>query len=167
MNENDTKHLLAYLQAADNRNITAADVMFWMETMPAWLDLDTAKAAVRKFFTEPERNAGESVYFTTRHLIRCAKQVRRERETEEARLRAKRPAIGTAYRPPEGGWRAQVPGGYPEAAEEPVPAPLTDNELREMSPEQMAANRRRLAAIMEHGKDHPDHPDHEHTDCCK
>lgn len=148
MNEQDTKHLLAYVQAADNRNVSAADLAFWMETMPEWLDLDTAKAAVRKFFTEPERNAETSVYFTTRHLIRCAKQVRRERETEAARKAAKAPAIGARYTPPAEGWRARVPGGYPEPAEEPVPAPLTDAELRQMSPEQMEENRRKLAAMM-------------------
>lgn len=165
MNEQDTKHLLAYVQAADNRNVSPADLAFWMETMPEWLDLDTAKAAVRKFFTEPERNAETSVYFTTRHLIRCAKQVRRERETEAARKAAKAPAIGARYTPPAEGWRARVPGGYPEAAEEPAEAPdwmtakqaaehragqtpLTDAELREMSPEQMEENRRKLAAMM-------------------
>lgn len=148
MNENDTRHLLAYIQAADRRNVGAADIAFWMETLPQWLDLETAKAAVRMFFTEPERNAAESVYFTTRHLIRCAKQVRRERETEAARQAAKRPAIGARYAPPAEGWRARVPGGYPEAAEEPVPAPPTDAELREMTPEQMQANRARLAAMI-------------------
>jgi hypothetical protein len=141
MNENDTRHLLAYIQAADNRNITPADIAFWMETLPAWLDLDTAKAAVRKFFTEPERNAETSVYFTTRHLIRCAKQVRRERETEEARQRAKLPAIGARYETPEGGWRARVPGGYPEPAENPL-------EGTPMTAEQTAAARARLAEMM-------------------
>lgn len=151
MNEPDTRALLAYVQAADNRNVGSADIAFWMETLPAWLDLDTAKAAVRMFFTEPERNATESVYFTTRHLIRCAKQVRRQRETEEARQRAQRPAIGTRYAPPEEGWRARVPGGYPEAAEAPAEEPPTDAELREMSPEQMAANRARLQAMISTG----------------
>lgn len=172
MNEQEVRHLLAYLQAADNRKIGQADVAFWMETVPAWLDLDTAKAAVRMFFTEPERNAGESVYFTIRHLIRCAKQVRRLREIEAAREAAKRPAITAAYRPPAEGWRARVPGGWPEDAEEPVPAPEDD-----FTPEQQAENRAKLARILREGKlmgepgkvgrAHPDHPDHVHEDCCK
>lgn len=151
MNENETRALLAYVQAADNRNVGQADIAFWMETMPGWLDLETAKAAVRMFFTEPERNAGESTYFTTRHLIRCAKAVRRQRETEEARARAQRPAIGARYAPPEEGWRARVPGGYPDGAEGPAEGPLTDAELREMSPEQMAENRARLQGMLNTG----------------
>jgi hypothetical protein len=150
MNEQDTKHLLAYLQAADNRNITAADVMFWMETLPEWLDLETAKAAVRMFFTEPERNAGESVYFTTRHLIRCAKSVKHRREVEEARERAKTPAITARHRPPAGGWRARVPGGYPEAPEE--PAEGGEEAAEEFTPEQLKANRERLAATLRAGR---------------
>jgi hypothetical protein len=145
MNEQDTKHLLAYLQAADKRNVSPVDVMFWMETMPEWLDLETAKAAVRMFFMEPERNAGESVYFTTRHLIRCAKSVKRRREVEEARERAKTPAITARHRPPEEGWRARVPGGYPEAPQEPAEGA---EEPHEFTPEERAANRLRLRAMM-------------------
>lgn len=162
MNENEVRHLLAYIQAADKRNVGPAEILFWMDTVPEWLDLETAKAAVRMFFTEPERNAAESVYFTTRHLIRCAKQVRRQRETEAARERAKTPAIEQAHTPPEGGWRSRVPGGYPTAGED-----LEEGDPVEFTAEQMAENRARLAAIMKHGKGHPDHPEHEHTDCCK
>lgn len=146
MNEPDIRTLLAYVQAADNRNVNNADVAFWMQTMPAWLDVDTALAAVRMFFAEPERNAGESTYFTTRHLIRCAKAVRRQRENEEARQRAKRPAIGASYRPPEEGWRARVPGGYPEAPEEPAEGP--EDQPHEFTPEERAANRLRLNAMI-------------------
>jgi len=146
MNEQDTRKLLAYLQAADNRNIGDADIAFWMEACPAWLDLETAKAAIRMFFTEPERDASTNTWFTPRHMIRCAKSVRRQRETEAARERAKRPAIGTAYRPPEGGWRAQVPGGYPEPAEEPAEAPEDGPDW--MTAEQMAENRARLQGMM-------------------
>lgn len=141
MNEQDTRHLLAYLQAADKRNVSPVDVMFWMETMPAWLDLETAKAAVRMFFTEPERNAESSVYFSTRHLIRCAKSVRRQRELEAAREAAKTPAITAALKPPTEGWRARVPGGYPEEPEAPAePHEFTDGER--------AANRLKLNAMM-------------------
>lgn len=148
MIENDVRHLLAYIQAADKRNVGPAEILFWMETIPEWLDLDTAKAAVRMFFTEPERNAGESVYFTTRHLIRCAKAVRRQREVEAAREAAKRPAITAAYRPPAEGWRARVPGGYPEAAEEAEePHTFTD--------EERAANRLRLNSLLT-GKTSPE-----------
>lgn len=164
MNETDTRKLLAYLQAADNRNVGDADIAFWMDTLPGWLDLDTAKAAVRMFFTEPERNASESVYFTTRHLIRCAKAVRRAREVEAARRTALTPALTAAYRPPAEGWRARVPGGYAEGPENGTDAP---EEPHVFTDEERAANRRRLAAIMAHGPRHPDHPDHEHEDCCK
>jgi hypothetical protein len=146
MNEQDTKHLLAYLQAADGRKVAAADIAFWMETMPNWLDLDTAKAAVRMFFTEPERNAGESTWFTTRHLIRCAKAVRRQREIEKAREAAKRPAIEAAYTPPAEGWRARVPGGWPEDAEGPAERPVPAPEFTEA---QMAENRAKLAAMFQ------------------
>ncbi len=149
MNEQDTRHLLAYLQAADKRNVSPADILFWMDTIPAWLDLETAKAAVRMFFTEPERNAGESVYFTTRHLIRCAKSVRRQREVEAARVAAKTPAITAAHKPPEEGWRARVPGGYPEPAEAPVPAPAPEPD--EFTAAQMEENRAKLAALMAQG----------------
>lgn len=143
MIENDVRHLLAYIQAADKRNVGPAEILFWMETIPEWLDLDTAKAAVRMFFTEPERNAGESVYFTTRHLIRCAKQVRRQREIEAAREAAKRPAITAAYRPPAEGWRARVPGGYPEDAEGPE-----EEEPHTFTDEERAANRLKLANMI-------------------
>jgi hypothetical protein len=160
MNEHEVKHLLAYIQAADNRNVGNADVAFWSETLPAWLDLDTAKAAVRMFFTEPERNAESSVYFTTRHLIRCAKAVRRQREVEAARQAAKTPAITAAHKPPAEGWRARVPGGYPEPAEEPVPAPdwMTAEQAAEhragqeephvFTDEERAANRLRLNSLL-------------------
>lgn len=170
MNRNEVIHLLAYVAAADRRTVGEADVAIWTETLPAWLDLDTAKAAVRMFFAEPERDASGSTWFTPKHLMRCAKNVKRQREVEAARERAKHPAIEAAYTPPAEGWRARVPGGYPEAAEDPTEkaeVPGGNPPVPEFSEAQLAENRRRLAAIMEHGKNHPDHPDHEHTDCCK
>jgi hypothetical protein len=117
MNRNDTIYLLAYIKAADNRNIGDADILFWMETLPGWLDLDTAKAAVRMFFSEPAGKADERIFFTTRHLISCAKRVRKQREVEEAREAAKRPAITQRTTPPKGGWRSLLPEGPPRVTE--------------------------------------------------
>ncbi|ASR84173.1 hypothetical protein SEA_WHEELBITE_85 [Arthrobacter phage Wheelbite] len=117
MNRDDTIRLLAYVQAADNRTVGEADILFWMDTLPENLDLETAKAGVRVFFAEAATRADERIFFTTRHLMRCVKTVKHRAEVEAAKARAERPAITQRHRPPEGGWRSLVPQGPPKMTE--------------------------------------------------
>lgn len=104
MNHDNTVDLLAYIQVGDNRQIAKADIAFWMNVLPEWLDLQTAVEAVNMFFNQPIPDGRQQLpYLDPRHVIYFGKQVRRRRETEKARERAYTPAIKPppeVYTPP-------------------------------------------------------------------
>lgn len=130
MNRADTIELLTYIVAADNRNPGEADIQFWMQTVPGWITLDLAKAAVRQFFGEAAGRPDERLFFTTRHLIACAKIVKKRQQIEAAREAAKRPAISQrSIMPPD--FRRQLEEAR-EAAR--VPHVVTEKHEVRMNP---------------------------------
>ncbi|ALY10255.1 hypothetical protein SALGADO_89 [Arthrobacter phage Salgado] len=109
--------LLAYIQVFDKRTVGNADVDGWLDVLPASLDLETAKAAAREFFSHPA-DPRERHFINTRDLLFYVRKVRRDREIAEAKERAERPAITMGRsKPPAGGWRSLMPEGKPRMTE--------------------------------------------------
>lgn len=88
----EMKVVLAYISAFDNRNITDETAAVWADALPEWITPAIAREAVKRFFTQPTENARDNVYFTTKHLVFHAKQVRRE-VADHQRLRRAELAI--------------------------------------------------------------------------
>ncbi|ASR83967.1 hypothetical protein SEA_SHROOMS_88 [Arthrobacter phage Shrooms] len=108
--------LLAYIQVFDKRTVGNADVDGWMDVLPVTLDLETAKAAAREFFSHPA-DPRERHFINTRDLLFYVRKVRRDREIALAKERAERPAITQRTPPPPGGWRSLIPEGKPRMTE--------------------------------------------------
>ncbi|ATW59963.1 hypothetical protein SEA_WALTZ_86 [Arthrobacter phage Waltz] len=108
--------LLAYIQVFDKRTVGNADVDGWLDVLPASLDLETAKAAAREFFSHPA-DPRERHFINTRDLLFYVRKVRRDREIQIAKARAERPAITQRTKPPAGGWRSLMPEPPPRVTE--------------------------------------------------
>lgn len=117
MTRDEVVLFLTYVQMFDNRPLTHEIIDAWhgLRTVQH-ADLATAKAAVEVFFNEGATGPADRTWFDSRHFTRCVRIVKREREVEAAKERAKRFQLTTAYTPPAGGWRSLVPGGYGDPA---------------------------------------------------
>ena len=72
MNGIEVRALLSRIAQYDNRDVTDILVASWADVLPEGLTYETATAAVREFFSDPDM-AGE--YLTTQRLIEYARKV--------------------------------------------------------------------------------------------
>lgn len=98
MNALEMKVVLAYISAFDNRNITDEVAGVWADALPHWITPAIARESVKRFFTTATEGPRDNVYFSTKHLIFHAKQVRREL-ADHQRLRTAEKAIGSSDNP--------------------------------------------------------------------
>lgn len=84
----EMKVVIAYISAFDNRNITDEVAKVWADALPEWITPAIAREAVKRFFTSPTESPRDHVYFTTKHLVFTAKQVRREVQDHQKLRRA-------------------------------------------------------------------------------
>ncbi len=80
MNRKDLEKLLTYIQAGDNRTLTAVDVVMWDQALPGSLTLDTAIAAVTMHRQE------STAWLMPAHVIANVRTLNAELARERARL---------------------------------------------------------------------------------